>query len=241
MDCEISDCEGLLTGSRAIRHETRSETEIRSAASTFPRNPADLADVRRGAPALLIALALLWFGDFSAKVELDAHPRHRRLRVRFSGQRARTHRPSAPDDEQPARRVARRRLLDSRPRRAGRRRPRRGAARDQSARRNVARAAARRLRGDGALAHDHGGNRCGGFHFRSRPPAPPGQSRRRKPAAPTDRQIARPPGKRSGLGRLPRRRRRRAADAELSRAAPAAGACGKATFANTVCRTSCSC
>ena len=42
-------------------------------------------------PAIVVALVLLWFGDYSAKVPVDANDSHRWLLPCVRFQRARTH------------------------------------------------------------------------------------------------------------------------------------------------------
>ena len=85
--------------------------------------------VAAAAPAAIIALAILWFGDYSAKVQWTLTLLIGGIRFGILHERARTHRPSVADDDQSAGRFARRRLLDPRPRRAGGRRARRSVAR----------------------------------------------------------------------------------------------------------------
>ncbi len=158
--------------------------------------------VAAAAPAAIVALVLLWFGDYTAESPVDVDAPDRRLWSRIHPERARARRSSAANDDEPARGVARRRLFDSRPRRPRRRRAGRSVARNQCARRNAPFAAARRVRSDGAAPDDHGGNRRRGFHLRSRTAAAAGQPRRRGPARTTDGQIARPARARPGTRSL---------------------------------------
>ena len=138
---------------RPVSRLTRCESETRrELPAIHPHSPRRAA--RRAArhdrrilllalaPALpggVVALILLWTGDYTPKVQWTLTVLIVGVWLGCALRAARARRPAAADALEPARGAARRRLLDPRARRARRRSARRGDARGQRARRDAAR------------------------------------------------------------------------------------------------------
>ena len=143
----------MVCSAFALMNEPRPRETPQIAASHQSRRPASRWLILGAVgPAAIVALSILWFGDFTPKVSMDADARSSSAARSVSSCSAREHvvRPLQTMTNLLAA-LARRRLLDSRARRARRRRARRSAARNQCARRNLAHAASRRIRSDRAF------------------------------------------------------------------------------------------
>ena len=120
------------------RHPARMNRAPKSRYRLSPEGKLTWLSFGAAAPAIVVALALLWFGDYSPKVQWTLTILIVCLLPCFYLQRARTHRSSLANHVQSARRITRGRLLDPRAWRQRKQCARRSPSGNQFAWRNVA-------------------------------------------------------------------------------------------------------